>query len=98
MRKFKAPAGRHGPTPAGVAHREKLSNPIMKGTLKMYCELLACQQYVGTIPRLASSAGAETWQLVAGLEGALILVLFVGWLHAIRGTSQKRDGVGDGSQ
>lgn len=59
--------------------------------------LLACQQYAGSYPRLASSAGVETWQLVAGLEAALILVLFVGWLHTTRGTSQKRDHEGDQS-
>lgn len=64
----------------------------------MCTELFACQQYVGTIPRLASSSGVETWQLVAGLEAALILVLFAGWLHATRTTPRKRDGEGGESQ
>ncbi len=59
--------------------------------------VIACQQYAGSYPRLASSSGAETWQLVAGLEAALILVLFAGWLHATRTTPQKRDGEGDES-
>ncbi|MDB5336641.1 MAG: hypothetical protein JWN70_2260 [Planctomycetaceae bacterium] len=60
--------------------------------------VFACQQYAGSYPRLVSSSGVETWQLVAGLEAALILVLFVGWLHATRGaTTRKPDGEGDES-
>ncbi len=59
--------------------------------------IIACQQYAGSYPRFASSSGVETWQLVAGLEAALILVLFAGWLNAPRTTSLKRDGERDES-
>jgi hypothetical protein len=53
---------------------------------QMTAELIACQQHIGSSPHLASSSGVETWQLAAGLEAAVILVLFAGWLHAASGT------------
>lgn len=53
--------------------------------------LFACQPIVCTIPQFASNTNMEPWQLVAGLEAALILVLFTGWLHATRATPQRRD-------
>lgn len=41
------------------------------------------------------STSEETWQLVAGLEAALILVLFVGWLQAAQRPTSNADPVED---
>ncbi len=53
--------------------------------------VIACQQFaqVGSSGQMSSSG--EVWQLTAGLEGIVVLVLFIGWLHAAWGMAECRD-------
>lgn len=48
----------------------------------MWSALFACEKFAVVMPRPYDSASAEAWQLIAGLEGILIIVLLVCWLHA----------------
>jgi hypothetical protein len=57
----------------------------------MELELFACQQFAVVSPRAVAVTGGEAWQLAAGLEAILILVLFLGWLDAVSGTAERRD-------
>lgn len=50
----------------------------------MQIKLIACQQFAAVAQSHSRSTDAEVWQLAAGLEAVVILVLFLGWIASPR--------------